>query len=437
VRKRLLVVKAILAGESVEQAARTVKVTPETVDRCLVRIRQSGLSSLLIDKRPGRSKHPSKPEEVDLARREIAAALKRRPERRVRRRLLAIDAVLSGKTVEEAAALALVRVSTVRDWLRLVGRDGIVETLERWENRPGPRRLEADAMELRELAAKEVNPRIRRRMLALASVADGMSLYDAAASTGLEPCAISKRIRRFHEEGIPAFYDTFCRPTKLTGAQLQELRAQILERPDMSYRDLQDLVQTRFGVPYSVAGLRLLLKKELGIVRSKGRFGETEAGSKRGKAQGQHATVEALSVARVNEGLNLAELQASLSKATDQRMKDRLKALIEVGQGGGVKAVAQTNGVHPDTLRKWLSCYRSEGIESLRSKGSERGGRPPKLSGEEHHLLIEKIRAEPGMDERDLCAWVQDRFGVIYSPFTMVRFTREARKVSPPVGSRQ
>jgi hypothetical protein len=64
----------------------------------------------------------------------------------------------------------------------------------------------------------------------------------------------------------------------------------------------------------------------------------------------------------------------------------------------------------------------------------EHDGRPPKLSPEQHGLLIEKIRAEPGMDEPALCAWVWDRFGVSYSPFTMVRFTREARKRSPGMG---
>ena len=118
-------------------------------------------------------------------------------------------------------------------------------------------------MTLRELAAKESNPRIRKRMLALACVAEGMSTCDAEVKAGLNHEAITKRVRRFREEDIAAFYDREPRgrPRKLTASQLQELRSQIREAPEITYEQLRAWVQARFHVRYSPEGLRRLLQR--------------------------------------------------------------------------------------------------------------------------------------------------------------------------------
>ena len=149
-------------------------------------------------------------------------------------------------------------------------------TLARWEgqDQARPRKLDADAMVLRELAAEEINPRIRKRMLALACVAEGMSPHAASMSMGLNHQAIAARMRRFGKEGIAAFQDRKIagRPRKLSAAQFHELRLAVLERPEMSYTELCDLVWARFRVRYSLASLARLLKKQLGIVWNAGRF---------------------------------------------------------------------------------------------------------------------------------------------------------------------
>ena len=107
-------------------------------------------------------------------------------------------------------------------------------------------------------------------MLALACVADGMSTYDAEASTGLGHWFfIAKRIKRFQKEGVAGFHDRKIDAAshgKLSDAQLQMLRANILERPEMSYRQLCELIGAQFHVVYSPSGLKQLLKRELGIV---------------------------------------------------------------------------------------------------------------------------------------------------------------------------
>ena len=83
-------------------------------------------------------------------------------------------------------------------------------------NASRPRMLDADAMELRELAAKATNPRLKKRFLALADLADGKGLYDAAANSGLTHTSIEKWMRRrFQEGGAAAIRKDQGRPSKI------------------------------------------------------------------------------------------------------------------------------------------------------------------------------------------------------------------------------
>ena len=137
-----------------------------------------------------------------LTRAEIAAALKRRPNWLMRLRLIAVEMALSGRPLDEAAASANVQIPTLKAWLGLITRAGILRALEKWEGHGRPRKLDADAMALREEARKQQNPRIRKRILALACIADGMSVDDTSAQVGINHSVIYTWIRRFQTEGI-------------------------------------------------------------------------------------------------------------------------------------------------------------------------------------------------------------------------------------------
>lgn len=270
VSRRLIAIASILAGGSIKQAAYAAKSTRGTVERWLNQVQRSGIRSLLLDRRRRYPKREMSPTQVEETRRHIAAALARPLKPQVRSRLVAIDTVLSGQGIEEAAVSARVTPNTVKGWLRLATYNGIEATLERWQvdRRLRPGKLDVDPATLHELAAKEINPRVRKRIRALACIAEGMSTYDAEAKVLLGHGYITKRVRRFQEEGVAGFQDRppFGRPAKLTYGQLQELRSQVLAHPEMSYTQLRDLVEARFCVRYSVQGLRRLLKKRLAIV---------------------------------------------------------------------------------------------------------------------------------------------------------------------------
>jgi transposase len=128
-------------------------------------------------------------------------------------------------------------------------------------------------MALRELASKETNLRVRKRMLALAFVADGMTPFAAAASAGLTRNAVVASIKRFQEQGLAGVRDRNVpgRPRKLNDAQLHELRLALLGRPAMTCDQLRDLVQARFHVRYSRSSIHRLLKRA-GIVKPAATF---------------------------------------------------------------------------------------------------------------------------------------------------------------------
>jgi transposase len=188
----------------------------------------------------------------------------------LRTRLIALDMLLSGQPIEAAVDAARVRPDTVERWYRRVIRDGITPTLEKWAS-PPPRTLKvnADPLTLRELADRELNSRVRKRLLALALVAEGMSAHDASLRIGIAYSVLLKRIKRFRQEGMAAIQDAPSRgSTKLTNAQLEDLRRLAVGRPDMTVEALCECVRSRFGVRYSISGLQALLKREFGIVRA-------------------------------------------------------------------------------------------------------------------------------------------------------------------------
>ena len=91
-RKRLLAVQALLRGATKHEAAQLARASSDSVARWLKRASKGGISTVLADKP---RKEPMTAEAIAAARADIAAALRRNPNRRLRWRLNAIDAVLA------------------------------------------------------------------------------------------------------------------------------------------------------------------------------------------------------------------------------------------------------------------------------------------------------------------------------------------------------
>jgi transposase len=426
VRKRLVAISKIMAGKSINQAAQAAKASRGSVDRWIGRIQRSGFQSLLADGRHGYPKRWMNPSKTAQTRRQIATALSGPLKPEVRARLIGVDMVLSGGPMDEAARSAHVFPRTVRTWLRDVVRDGFAPTLARWEgqDKPRPRKLDADPMALRELAAKEKNPRIRKRILALAYVAGGMGLLDAAVSAGLSHFTVIKSMKRFRERGVAAFQDpkSAGRPRKLTSAQLEEVGRTVLQLPEMSYTEMSELLWVRFRVSYSCHSLhrlRRLLKAKRGItwkpVRCNAAAGNPHGGPRKlskpeleelrdyvlkrpetsfwrlhrlvwNRFRVRHSQLSLKRLLKtefgiewtaadkkLGQGLNLAELQGALADTTDRGMKKRLTALIDLVNGHDAHIVARANRVNLETLRKWTKRYLRSRIDGLATGARAKG----------------------------------------------------------------
>jgi transposase len=95
-------------------------------------------------------------------------------------------------------------------------------------------------------------------------------------------------------------------------------------------------------------------------------------------------------------------------------------ALAMVLEGAKRAEAAKAGGMDRQTLRDWVHRFNAEGPDGLYDKRSQ--GRACRLSEAEQRELAALIETGPDLAEhgvvrwrlRDLCAWVEERFGVTY-----------------------
>src|SRR5688500_201187 len=131
-------------------------------------------------------------------------------------------------------------------------------------------KTERAPVELRALARRERDGRVRARLLALANALDGMSREEAARTAGMDRQTLRDWVHRYNAAGIEGLRDRprAGRPCRLGEGQQATLKALVLRGPKLerdgcaAWRagDLRDLVERRFGVSYSEAGMLRLLQ---------------------------------------------------------------------------------------------------------------------------------------------------------------------------------
>lgn len=116
---------------------------------------------------------------------------------------------------------------------------------------------------LRRLAKSESDPRISRRMLAIANALSGMDRKTAAEAAGMDRQALRDWVIRYNEHGIEGLRDRWGtgRPARLNAEEASELATIILRGPNpevdgISAYTLDDLVRLakeRFGKSFHPA----------------------------------------------------------------------------------------------------------------------------------------------------------------------------------------
>jgi len=141
-------------------------------------------------------------------------------------------------------------------------------------------RKDRTATRLRKLAKSADNPRLMRRILAIANALDGMSREEAARSAGMDRQTLRDWVLRYNEHGIEGLYDRWGdgRPPTYSTEEQAELMRIVLAGPDLeasglsayTLEDLASICEQRFGKRMHPWALGRLLKR-LGFSRQKSR----------------------------------------------------------------------------------------------------------------------------------------------------------------------
>jgi transposase len=125
-----------------------------------------------------------------------------------------------------------------------------------------------------------------------------------------------------------------------------------------------------------------------------------------------------------------AELRRLARHERDGRVSARLLALANALDGLPREEAARLAGMTGQTLGDWVHRYNAEGVEGLRDR--PRPGRPCALGQGQQAALKAMVLRGPDLERdgcvawraRDLCALVEERFGVRYGETGMLRLLK-------------
>ena len=141
---------------------------------------------------------------------------------------------------------------------------------------------------------------------------------------------------------------------------------------------------------------------------------------------------------RIRDDYSAADLRRLAKSARTCAASRRMLALALVLEGAKRVEAAQACAMDRQTLRDWVHRFNAEGPEGLYSK--QGAGPPCRLSGGQQQELAALIEAGPDLAKHDvvrfrlcdLCALVEERFGVIYEERGLSKLIRRLgfRKIS-------
>jgi len=141
---------------------------------------------------------------------------------------------------------------------------------------------------------------------------------------------------------------------------------------------------------------------------------------------------------RIRDDYSAADLRHLAKSARTCAASRRMLALALVLEGAKRAEAAEACGMDRQTLRDWVHRFNAEGPEGLYSQ--QGAGPPCRLSEAQQQELAAIIEAGPDLAEHgvvrfrlcDLCALVEERFGVTYEERGLSKLIRRLgfRKIS-------
>jgi transposase len=108
------------------------------------------------------------------------------------------------------------------------------------------------------------------------------------------------------------------------------------------------------------------------------------------------------------------QLERRRKRTLDRRVYQRLTAVLTVAEGHSREAVAHLLGIGLTQLGEWLRVYRHNGLDALCTLHYQ--GDPGKLTAQQVGQLKEKVSTGCFRNSDQIRQWLQDTFGVSYTP---------------------
>jgi transposase len=108
------------------------------------------------------------------------------------------------------------------------------------------------------------------------------------------------------------------------------------------------------------------------------------------------------------------ELERRRKETLDRRVYQRLTAVLTVAEGTSREEVAHLLGIGVTQLGEWLRVYRNKGLDALCTLHYK--GDPGKLTAQQVDQLKDKVSTGCFRNSDQIRQWLQDTFGVSYTP---------------------
>ena len=109
----------------------------------------------------------------------------------------------------------------------------------------------------------------------------------------------------------------------------------------------------------------------------------------------------------------LAELRAAHRATREKREADRIKAVILLASGWSAEDIADALLIDPNTVRNHFKRYQQGGLPGLLHVAYR--GSDCELGETELAVLDAHLQTELYLSAKDVAAWVEETFGVVYT----------------------
>lgn len=122
-----------------------------------------------------------------------------------------------------------------------------------------------------------------------------------------------------------------------------------------------------------------------------------------------------------------AALYRRYQQETKPDLRPRWHALWLLRTGMTAREVARVLGVHERSVQHWVAWYRRGGLEEVAAHRKAGKGSRARLSEEQQAALVAEAATGRFRTAAEVVAWVQERFGVVYTVSGMHQLLRRRR----------